>query len=299
MKLKILFAYLAVSIIWGTGYLSTKIALPSFPPFWLTSIRFFLSGMLMLIWCLIKRYPFPDRPDDYVRIGLLSILFLVVGNGFLVWSQQVLSSGLVAIICAALPLWMAFFTIVTQGYRKTGIKTILGLISGFSGMVLLVYPKIQNVETDSLISLFVLFLATVGWALGSFWMNKVGKRYNVMVFTALEMLIASGFMLIAAFFSPPLVISQIAPVSLVALSYLVLVASCLAFTAFFYLFSHANPVWASTYAYINPVIAVYLGWLILHEPLSWNIITGALIVLSSVAIVNWDNYKKALQQKNS
>ncbi len=299
MKLKILFCYLAVSIVWGTGFMFTKLALLSFPPFWLAGIRFLIAGSLMMGWCLWKKLPFPRNPEDYLKISILSFLFLTVGNGFLVWSQQVLPSGLAAIICAALPLWIAFFTILSLGLQKTGLKTLGGLITGFTGMVVLVYPKIKGVETDSLVSLFVLFLATIGWATGSFWMNRIGKRYDIIVFTALEMLIASAMLLLAALLGPPLIISQITATSLMSLSYLILIASCLAFTAFFYLFSHANPVWASTYAYINPVIAVYLGWLILHEPLTWNILTGAIIILSGVAMVNWENYKKAIILRDS
>jgi len=301
MNIQVIIAYLIISIVWGTSFMSTKLALQSFPPFWQVAIQFLSAGGLMLIWCKWKKLPFPNQWQDYLRIGMLATLFLTIGNGFLVWSQIVLPSGLAAIICAALPLWMAVFSIVKYGFRKTGWVTLAGVITGFTGMVILVYPTITDIKPGTLSALIIIFLSTISWASGTYWMNQVGRKYNTTVFSAIEMSMAGVMLLLIALCGPSVKWEAVSMTSILSLGYLSLVVSILGYTAFFYLFSHASPTWASTYAYINPVIAVFLGWLILREPLTLNLILGAMIILASVAVVNGNQYqrsKAALKKEN-
>jgi drug/metabolite transporter (DMT)-like permease len=279
-------AWIAVCLIWGTTYLGIRVSIETMPPFVMAGMRWVLAGgsLGLVLWMTGTSFP-PRRA--WPAVAMMGFLLLVLGNGGVVWAEQYVSSGLAAVIIATNPFWMVGLEAALGTERITG-RTVAGLGVGFCGIVLLVWPELQQSGAAGarfLAGVLALQIACAGWAAGSSWSKRHTQQADVFAVAALQMLLA-GIMLLAIGTAagewPALYFSTR---SAVAFIYLTTVGAIGGFVAYTYALKHLPIAIVSLYAYINPVIAVILGVLLLGERFDGLMILGAAIVLIAVAIV--------------
>ena len=297
MKLKVLLSYIIVCIIWGSTYLAIKVGVGTIAPAWLAGIRYVVAGLMMLVYLFARRIELPRGWRNYIPPFIVGFLLMVMGNGMVVWSEQFITSGLAALLAGTVPIWIALITILLIKTEKVPLLMILGILLGFVGMVILVAPEIGPIRFSSIKGVLGMLVAACCWSSGTIYTSRLGKRYDPFVMTTLEMLFGGAVLLVIAVLFQPFHPSEVSNASWMALIYLIIFGSCLALSAYVYMMSHGPTAWASTYAYINPVIAVILGWLILQEKITWNILVGALVILIAIGIVNWEQF--VLSRKES
>ena len=289
-------AFASLYIIWGSTYLGIKYAIETIPPFFMAAVRFSIAGLLMLIWCIIKK----EKVPSIKSIGIISFagfLMLFIGNAAVVWSEQYLPSGLVAILVATVPLWFVILDKRQWHFHFSNKLIILGLIVGFAGVMMLFAGKGSIGITGSkmkIISFFVLTFGSICWAIGSLYSKYKRTDGSTVVKVAIQMLVAGIAALIAGFISNEqkgFALSQISLTSLLALTYLITLGSLVAYMAYIWLLSVRPPSLVGTYAYVNPVVAVFLGWLLAGEAITTQQIIALSIILVGVLLVNFSNEK--------
>ena len=286
-------AWVIICVVWGTTYLAIRIALETLPPLLMAAFRCLAAGGLLLAVLAIRGVTLP-KPPAWPALAVMGALLLGVGNGAVVWAEQTVPSGLTAVLVATSPFWMVGMdALMPQGEPLTLRRTV-GLVVGFCGIVLLVWPEIQVGGGRAFLGgVIASQVACVGWAVGSAYARHRGRGHandeNVLATAAFEM-VFGGVVLLAAGFamreSPRLVFT---PRTGGALAYLIVFGSIGGFTAYAYALKHLPVATVSLYAYINPVIAVVLGTLILREPFSWRMAAAAAVVLAGMALVRGRN----------
>jgi drug/metabolite transporter (DMT)-like permease len=284
-----------IYIVWGSTYLAIAVADRTIPPFCMAAARFLIAGAVLFALAVRRG----DRQGD--RIGLrqwkaatlIGGLLLLGGNGGVVWAEQHVPSGVAALIIAGVPLWMALIATAAKEERLRG-RIVAGLIVGFGGTALLVSGAGSNGPVQ-LSGLLVLVLASFSWAVGSVLSRRVALPKRPLVSTGMEMLAGGGLLLVAAAASGEfarLDLSRISQESLVALIYLILFGSLVAFSAYVWLLQNATTSLVSTYAYVNPVIAVTLGVLILDERFTRATTLAGVLIVTAVALIVWGQGRK-------
>jgi drug/metabolite transporter (DMT)-like permease len=281
-------AYLAVCLLWGSTYLGIRVALESFPPFFLGAVRFLLAGAVLFAFARARREPTP-RPAEWASALLTGSLFFVVGNGFLNLAERSVSSGLASVLVATMPLWTTLFARFF-GQRITRMEA-LGVVLGLVGVVVL------NADGELRASpggAFFALLAPMGWALASLASPRLPLPAGVMMRTAAQMLGGGAALLVVSLclrepaaweLSRQTGGAVLSARSLAALAYLTVFGSLVGFSAYTLLLEHTRPVVATSYAYVNPVIAVVLGVAFAGERFGLASFVGAAIVLAAVATV--------------
>lgn len=303
-KALVLAAFAAVYIIWGSTYLAILLAIKTIPPFFMAGSRFLIGGLILLIWALIKGEQIPDK-KSVLKISLAGILMLAFGNALLAWVEQYLPSGLAAILVATVPLW---FVLLDKGQWKfyfSNKQIIVGLVVGFAGVILLFAGKSSADLFNSkmkIISLFVLLVGTIGWTVGSLYSKYQKIKGSTLMKVAIQMLAASVVIFIAGFSfneQKDFAISKVSWESIGALAYLVVMGSLVGYMAYIWLLSIRPASLVGTYAYVNPVVAVFLGWLIADEHVNIQKIVGLSVVILGLVIVNMSKEKKVVTVDSS
>lgn len=281
-------ALVCVYVVWGSTYLAIRIVVDSdIPPLLGMGLRFAAAGALLFGFLLARRGPGGLRitARELRGAAVMGILLLVLGNGVVAIAEQTVPSGLTALIIGAVPLWFVLLR-VGGGERPRGL-TWLGVLVGFAGIAAISLPRggIEGVETWGVL---LLLAATVSWAVGSYLSPRLGLPRNGLVAATYEMLTAGAIMLVVSLVSGEargLDVAEVPTEGWVALAYLVLMGSLLGYTAYGYALSHAPLSLVGTYAYVNPVVAVALGWLVLEEPVTGIVLAGGALVIAGVALV--------------
>ena len=276
-----------IYIVWGSTYLAIRVTVETIPPLASAAVRFFVAGLLMYLFLLIRRGPQGVRVSarELGACTLIGAALLFGGNGIVSIAEQSVPSALTALIIAAIPLWVIVLRAVT-GDRVSG-KTALGVILGFSGVALLVVPGSTSGGAEG-IGYVLLVLASLSWATGSFLSGKVALPRDPFTSTAVQMLCGGAIIAVAAFVGGEfngIDPSSFSLSSIAGLAYLIVFGSLIAFTAYTWLLQNGPISKISTYAYVNPVVAVFLGWLILSEEITLMIGIGALLIIASVAFI--------------
>ena len=284
--LKAYSAWGAVCLFWGTTYLAIRIGVGVLPPALFAGIRFTVAGFIFFIFLRLRGRSLPNR-KAFLDAAVVGIALLVTANGLVVWSEQWVPSGLAALIVATLPFWMAFFEgLLPSGDRLT-LKKISGIVLGFCGLVLLFWPDLKgSLDMKYLTRVLVLFLAPCSWAAGSIYSKYRPVRTDPLMAASLQMIIAGIILLVIGASLGEWSRFTFDPVGLGAMIYLILFGSIVGYGSFIYALSKLPASKVSTYAYINPLIAVILGWLVLGERLDGWMIIGTVVVLLGVVIVN-------------
>jgi drug/metabolite transporter (DMT)-like permease len=278
-RIRILLALLALYIIWGSTYLGMRLAIASIPPFLMAGIRFLTAGTLLYASLRLRGMPNPSRAQ-WLGAAIVGILLVVVGNGGVTFAEQWVASGLAAVAVGAVPIWTALF-VGLMGKWPARLEW-LGLVLGFVGLILL---NLEHGMWANPIGAVSLILAPMGWALGS----ALGPRLTLptgLMSSAAQMLVGGGVLLLLALVSGEHIQHMPAIPSLLALGYLILIGSLVAYSAFNYLLLHVRPALATSYAYVNPVVAVCLGIGLAREQITLLGVLAMLIILTGVGIVS-------------
>jgi drug/metabolite transporter (DMT)-like permease len=289
--------YLALAIVsffWGTTYIASKIGTQHMPGIFVSGVRQFLSGIIMVSFFLFRGYKFPSWADMR-RISLQGILLLCVANGLLTWSLEYISSGLAAIIAALVPLFITLFTILLTKCATITRWMMAGLMIGLAGVCTIFYDYLGQLGNPSFIlGIAMALLSTLTWAFGTVYTSKQKLSIDILFNVGLQMLVAGSVMLVICFTSGRYVnLMYSGNESWYALLYLIFFGSLLAYSAYVVAISKLPPTLVSVYAYINPIVAVVLGWLLLQEKMNIHMIAGTLIILVGVYLVNRE-YKKQI-----
>jgi drug/metabolite transporter (DMT)-like permease len=289
------FAWLAVCLIWGTTYLGIRISLETIPPALMGGLRWTIAGLLLIAYVLARREPLPPR-ERWGGITLMAFLLLGLGNGGVVVAEQWVPSGLAAVLVATSPFWMAGVEASLKDGERLTWPVAAGLLVGFSGIVVLVWPELSTGSASSryfLFGILALQVASLGWSLGSAYSRRHGRSDNVLATTALQMLAGGAMMVIAGTLRGEWGMLSFTPRTATALIYLSTIGAVGGFVAYTYALRHLPVSFVSLYAYINPMIAVALGVLILGEPFDKRIAVAAALVMAGVAIVQKKPARKA------
>lgn len=279
-------AFAAVCFFWGTTYVAIRMALESFPPLFLLTTRFLLSGSLMLAGAVLSRATLP-RGRELWRTAACGVLALGVGNGCLVYAETWVPSGLAALFITTSPYWMVGLEAALPGGERLHAPTLLGLLVGLGGVLLLINPF--GIEASgsgwALLQGFgLLQVGCAGWALGSLLQRRSSAKAHPIVGAAVQQL-ATGF-----FYLLPALLVNERPVhwdvrSVGVLAYLVTFGSIVGYSAFVYAMAHLPVAVVSIYSYVNPAVAVVLGWLFYGERFGWREATAMLLIFAGVALV--------------
>jgi drug/metabolite transporter (DMT)-like permease len=287
---KVWVALSTIYLVWGSTYLAIRVAVETIPPFLMAAVRFLVAGVLLYVFAVRRGDRSADRigPRQWGAAALIGGLLLLGGNGAVVWAEQHVQSSVAALIIAGVPLWMALIA-AAAGEERVRAPTVAGVLVGFAGTALLVLAGSKGRSTV-LSGLLVLVVGSVCWAAGSVASRRVSLPKRPLVATGMEMLAGGGLLLIAAAltgefgkFHP----GHISRASWAGLAYLIVFGSWLAFSAYVWLLQNASPSLVSTYAYVNPVIAVMLGVVILDERLTGSMGLGAALIVAAVALIVW------------
>ncbi|MFA5909026.1 MAG: EamA family transporter [Vicinamibacterales bacterium] len=280
-------AFITVCIVWGTTYLGIRVALDTVPVLLLAGLRWMAAGLLLsgILLAMGRRLP---PPRMWGPLVLLGFLMNIVGNGFVVFAQQYVASGLTAVLIATTPFWSALLERLLPNGERFTTRSLVGLTIGFSGIVILVWPEMSQGGAGGrafIGGVIAIQLACIGWVIGTSYAKRHELGDNPFPSAALQMVFSGIMLLTAATLHGDWAQLSFTPRTLGALAYLSVAGSLVAYSAYIYAIQHLRLSLVSLYAYINPIIAVALGTVLLGEPLSPRILLAALLVLAGTWIV--------------
>ena len=281
------FAWIAVCIIWGTTYFGIRITLETMRPAVMSSLRWLIAAALLIGYMRARREPLPPS-SRWGGIALMGFLLLFVGNGGVAYAEQWVPSGLAAVMVATAPFWMAGVESLFGSDERLQGRTLAGLLIGFAGIIVLVWPELSMKTADSryfLIGVALLQTASLGWSLGSAYSRRFTRQDHVLGTTALQMLAGGIFLGVLGVVRGEWAHLAFNTRTTMALLYLATIGAVGGFVAYTYALRHLPVSFVSLYAYINPIIAVALGVLLLGEPFNARIAAAAALVLIGVAVV--------------
>lgn len=280
-------AFIAVCVIWGTTYLAIKVALETIPPFLMGGIRYVIAGVLLSSILIARGEKLPP-PAEWGRLALLGFLMITLGNGGVNWGEQYLASGITAVVIATSPFWMVAVDAFFPGGEKLSLRKFIGLAVGFSGIVLLVWPDLTLEGANGrqvLLGVLALQIACLGWSISSSYTKRHAVNRSVLSVAAVQMFFGGFFMMAIGTVSGEWSVISLTPRTASALAYLIVAGSLVAFAAYSYALRHLPISTVSLYTYVNPVIAVALGTLLLGEPFRLSMVVAALVIVLGIAIV--------------
>ena len=277
-------AWIVVCLVWGTTYTAIRIALDTIPPFLMAGCRWTAAGALLIAAVSARGQPLPSA-RSWPALALLGVLLLGVGNGAVVWAELTVPSGLAAVLVAAMPFWMVGVEATRADRERLPARHVSGLVVGFIGIVLLVGPQIDFGGRGFLGGVLATQFACLGWAVGSMYARRRSVHENVLTAAAFEMLFGGLALLAVGVALGEWMAVVINPRTGGALLYLIVIGSIVGFSAFAYALKHLPVATVSLYAYVNPVIAVILGALLLRERFTVRMALAAALIFAGVGLV--------------
>ncbi|MCC6676701.1 MAG: EamA family transporter [Phycisphaerales bacterium] len=300
----VLAAFGAIYFIWGSTYLGIRIAIESLPPFLMAGTRFILAGALLYAWARLRSGSPRPGLKDWRDAAIVGGLLFLGGNGLVVWAEQKVASGPAALIIATEPLWIVLVAMLLPGATRPGARAVLGLIAGFAGVAMLMAPGLGSSAVDP-VGAAALVLAALSWAIGSIYSQAAGARarargngavLHAFLWTGMQMLCGGSMQLMAGTARGEWATAHPADMtmrSVLAFLYLVVFGSIVGFTAYSWLLSVCSAASVSTYAYVNPVVAVFLGWLLGGEHVGSMTIIAAAVIIGGVFLILHDQQRAA------
>ncbi len=285
----IIAAFAAIYVIWGSTYLVIRFAIETMPPFLMAGLRFGTAGVVLFVFLKLRGLPLPS-PRQMANSAVTGALFLLAGNGGVSWAEQYIPSGIVALMSATIPCWIVLFSVLT-GDKKPGIREILALIIGATGVVLLTQSGGHTTVVGTSVPSWVFVILLIGncsWAIGTVFARRANMPESPFMATAFQMMFGGVFLFLAGLLAGELHTFQPELISLrsgLALAYLIVFGSIIAFSAYVWLLRVVQPSRVASYAYVNPLIAVLLGWLFGNESLSSGTFLAASLVVMAVFLI--------------
>ena len=289
MKARAWTALIAVYIVWGSTYLAIRFTIETIPPFLSAGTRFLVSGAILYLWRRLSGDPAPKKVE-WRSASIIGLLLLLGGNGALVWAEQRIPSGIASLFIATTPLWMVLIDALRPGGTRANWLTWMGVLVGLIGTALLANPWQSHTTNPALdpVGVIVLLIAALSWSVGSLYSRKAPLPTSPLLGTGMEMLVGSlGLFAFSTLlgewnhFDPDTVSLR----SLGGLAYLIIFGSGIGFVAYTWLLRNAPTPLVSTYAYVNPVVAILLGSVIVNESLETIELISALIIIGGVILI--------------
>jgi drug/metabolite transporter (DMT)-like permease len=290
MKTKIWIALLALYLVWGSTYLAIRFAVETIPPFFHAALRFLISGAILFIWRRAAGDPAPTL-SNWKATAIVGAALLLGGNGLVAWAEQRVPSGIAALMISTSPFWLVLFEAVRAGGTRPTWQSIFGLILGFGGVFLLIGPaEILGTEASfDTFGIILLLMAPLFWSIGSIYAKGADVPNSTLLSTGMQMLTGAVALFIVSVLKGELNGFSFGMVSMrswLGLAYLITFGSLIGFVSYGWLLHNAPVSLMSTYAYVNPVVAVLLGNLFADEPLTGRILVAAGIIIGSVVFIN-------------
>lgn len=280
-------AHAAVWLIWGSTYLGVRVLVQTVPPFFGMGSRFLVAGIIVLLFLRARGVAYPESAEW--RAALIGgVMMVAAGNGAVAYTEQTVPSNLVALTVALMPAWMILFDWFLNGVipRRT---TLIGLALGFAGVAILIGPRgVLGAGEISLVGAATVTAGSMSWALGSILTRRAARPRSIMMGTAAQMISGGAALLLVSSFAgelPAVTTSLLTPTVVLVWLYLVLAGSIVAYSAFVYLLHHTEPAKAGSYAFVNPVIAVFVGWGLGGETLTPRVGIAAVLIVCAVALI--------------
>jgi drug/metabolite transporter (DMT)-like permease len=287
-RAKIIAAFAAVYIIWGSTYLAILFAIETLPPFLMAGTRFVTAGALIFAWSWSRRERDPTRAE-WRAAAIIGGLLIMGGNGAVSWAEQYVPSSVAALLIAVTPLWMVLLDWLWHRARRPGGRTALGLLLGFGGLALLVGPaEILGAGGVYLPGALVLVAGSLSWSIGSIHSRRAPTPKGGMLGVGMQMLCGGALLLLLGLATGELGRLDLGAVSLrsaLAVLYLTVFGSIVGYSAYMWLLQTVRPARVATYAYVNPIVAVLLGWALAGEALTLRMALAAAVIVSGVALI--------------
>lgn len=288
-RLGVWLAFAFLYVLWGSTYLAIRIGVRNWPPFLFAGTRFVIAGLVPMLVLRAHGTPWPSR-RQWRNALVVGVCLSLGGNGLVTWAEQTVSSGVAALLIAITPMWFVLIDGLRPGGRVPRGRTLLGLLIGFSGVVYLLGPADLRAELGSppLISLLVIVLASLLWAGGSLYGKHAEQPSSTWMWSAAQMLCGGVALVVIGLLAGEtsrLSARSLEPSALGAIAYLIVFGSWLGFGSYVWLLQRVSPARLSTYAFVNPIVAVLLGAIVLDEPLTAGLGQAALLILGGVIVV--------------
>jgi len=278
-----LWAYLIVCIVWGSTYIGIRVGVEHLPPFLFAGVRFLIAGAILGIAARLWGAALPTRRQDWTTLALTGTLFLASGNGLVVWAEQYLDAGTASIYVVTVAIWAACFdALIPGGKTRLSWASVGGLVLGVVGMVLLTGTTPAALLHSDLRGPVALVIGSASWAFGTVYLKRHPVSVGFSMAAAIQMLAGGAVVGLAGLLLGELPAWHLTGPGVAALGYLIVFGSIVGFTAYGYALRHASATVVGTYAYVNPVVAVLLGWMLLHEDLSARKVVAMAIILAAV-----------------
>lgn len=294
MKTKLYLALFCVAFFWGTTFLAIRVGVETIPPFILAGIRNLISGSIIFCYLLSQKKLEKVNPRQFLRAFILSILMIVLANGLTTYSEKFITSGLASLISTLTPFCVLILNLILS-YEKLSVNTVVGIVLGMFG-IFLIY---QSSLTDLLIpeyrqGIFALLLAILAWSIGTIFMKRGSENALTMLMNVCVQMLIAGVVLTSIQFyaTPDISVAAWSIRSICAMIYLALFGSVVGYVAFSYLISQLPSTKVVVLSYVNLVVALFLGWLILDEIITSRIIAATILIISGVVIVNYKKQNK-------
>lgn len=287
-------AFATVCVVWGTTYLGIRVAVETIPPFLLTAIRFTIAGLIMTAVASWRGERVPRDVSTLANLALIGFLMITVGNLAVAWAEQWVPSGLAALFVAGAPFWMAIIEAFRRSGERVDLRSGIGMLIGFGGVAMLVTPRGAGGAYDShfVLGALAIQVGSLCWQLGTVRGKYYLKNVPLLASAGLQMLFGGIFCGIIGLSIGETSRFSLTPRTFAALVYLTIVGSVIAYSAYVYAMAHIRTTKLSLYAYINPVVAVILGWLILREELTWVSVVAMIVILAGVALVQTSGLRR-------
>ena len=285
-------AYAAVYVLWGSSYLGIQVAIETLPPLSSAGLRYAVAGIVIMLWLRLRGVPGPSKAEW--RLGLVSgLLMFVVNSGGIVWATQFVPSGMVALLNSTTAIWMVLIDWLIYHSTRPNRMIFLGLLLGLAGMMMLSGPNQSNPSGIYPPALIILIIAPGAWALGSLLVRRSNVTLEPIRTSAIQLATGGLLLSLVGVFNGELVGFQWDTVSLrslLAILYLAIASSIIAYGSFVWLMRVDTPVRVSTYGFVNPVVALFLGVVLAGEPLTMNTLVAAAVILAGVIIITYHKY---------
>ena len=282
----VVLAFLAIHLVWGSTYLAIRFAVETIPPFLAVGVRQFTAGSLLLLWCLIKG----ERPtwQQWRASAIIGVFFFLIGHGTLHWAEQRVPSGLCAVVIASEPIWVFLASAAAERKWRMNATLFGGLVLGLVGVGLLFQGETLRSASGVLFAAVAVLLGAISWSIGIVYSRRSHLSGNPVLLSAMSLVSGGAMLLLAsAFFGEwgRVSYAAVSPRSLWALAYLIVFGSIVAFTAYNWLLERYSPTLVATHTYVNPVVAVLLGWRLAGEKVTLSMGVAAAMILAAILLV--------------